>query len=151
MTAEFAQQRIKKFSLGEAIITAFKPNKGKHKTLVDQFAYPLSGNGEVYIKMQKMYEANGGKIIFNANIEAIDKTENNTYKIKNNNSCEEFDFLISSMPIDSFLNIFKPTTQDIFNSLPSLVFRNTIIVYVQLNKTNLFQDQWLYIQDENIY
>ena len=150
LTAEFAQQRIKKFSLGEAIITAFKPNKGKHKTLVDQFAYPLSGNGEVYIKMQKMYEANGGKIIFNANIEAIDKTENNTYKIKNNISSEEFDFLISSMPIDSFLNIFKPTTQDIFNSLPSLVFRNTIIVYAQLNKTNLFKDQWLYIQDENI-
>ena len=32
LNAEFAQQRIKKFSLGAAIISAFKLNNNKHKT-----------------------------------------------------------------------------------------------------------------------
>jgi len=150
LTAEFAQQRIKKFSLGEAIISAFKINKNKHKTLVDQFAYPLGGNGQVYDSMLKTFMVNGGEIIFKSNILEIKLTERNTYLLKTENSNEEFDFLISSMPIDNFLRIFKSTNTSILNSLPSLVFRNTIIVYVRLNKTNLFNDQWLYIQDENI-
>jgi protoporphyrinogen oxidase len=150
LTAEFAQQRIKKFSLGEAIISAFKVNKTKHKTLVDQFAYPLGGNGQVYDNMLKIFEANGGQMNFNSNILEISLTERNTYLLKTDNRHEEFDYLISSMPIDNFLKIFKSTNSSILNSVPSLVFRNTIIVYVQLNKTNLFKDQWLYIQDENI-
>jgi protoporphyrinogen oxidase len=150
LTAEFAQQRIKKFSLGEAIISAFKINKTKHKTLVDQFAYPLGGNGKVYDNMLKTYESNGGQVIFKSNILEISLTEKNTYLLKTEIGNEEFDFLISSMPIDNFLRIFKSTKTSILNSVPSLVFRNTIIVYVQLNKTNLFKDQWLYIQDENI-
>ena len=150
LTAEFAQQRIKKFSLGEAIISAFKFNKTKHKTLVDQFAYPLGGNGQVYVNMLKIFEANGGQMKFNSNIIEISLTERNTYLLKTDNRDEEFDYLISSMPIDNFLKIFKSTNTSISNSISSLVFRNTIIVYVQLNKSNLFKDQWLYIQDENI-
>jgi protoporphyrinogen oxidase len=150
LTAEFAQQRIKKFSLGEAIISAFKYNKIKHKTLVDQFAYPLGGNGQVYDNMLKIYESNGGQMNFNSNIVEISLTERNTYLLKTEIGNEEFDFLISSMPIDNFLRLFKSTNTSILKSIPSLFFRNTIIVYVQLNKTNLFKDQWLYIQDENI-
>jgi protoporphyrinogen oxidase len=87
---------------------------------------------------------------FNSNIVEISLTERNTYLLKTEIGNEEFDFLISSMPIDNFLKIFKSTNTSILKSVPSLVFRNTIIVYVQLNKTNLFKDQWLYIQDENI-
>ena len=117
---------------------------------MDQFAYPLGGNGQVYDSMLKTFMVNGGEIIFKSNILEIKLTERNTYLLKTENSNEEFDFLISSMPIDNFLRIFKSTNTSILNSLPSLVFRNTIIVYVRLNKTNLFNDQWLYIQDENI-
>jgi protoporphyrinogen oxidase len=100
--------------------------------------------------MLKTFMVNGGQIIFKSNILEIKLTERNTYLLKTENGNEEFDFLISSMPIDNFLRIFKSTNASILNSLPSLVFRNTIIVYVRLNKTNLFNDQWLYIQDENI-
>jgi protoporphyrinogen oxidase len=150
LTAEFAQQRIKKFSLGEAIISAFKVNKTKHKTLVDQFAYPLGGNGQVYDKMLQLFEANGGRLIYNSNILEISLTKKNTFLLKTYNGTEEYDFLISSMPIDNFLKIFKSSTQSILNGVPALTFRNTIIVYVQLNKLNLFKDQWLYIQDEKI-
>jgi protoporphyrinogen oxidase len=100
--------------------------------------------------MLKTYESNGGQVIFKSNILEISLTEKNTYLLKTEIDNEEFDFLISSMPIDNFLRIFKSTKTSILNSVPSLVFRNTIIVYVQLNKTNLFTDQWLYIQDENI-
>ena len=40
LDADFAAQRIKKFSLGQAIKAALGLGRSKHKTLVDQFAYP---------------------------------------------------------------------------------------------------------------
>src|SRR5439155_3375229 len=51
LDADFAAQRIKKFSLGEAIKAALGIGGGKHKTLVDQFAYPTGGTGMVYERM----------------------------------------------------------------------------------------------------
>src|SRR5207237_4716886 len=51
LDADFAAQRIKKFSLGEAIKAAVGIGKGNHKTLVDQFAYPTGGTGMVYERM----------------------------------------------------------------------------------------------------
>src|SRR5207245_7573632 len=51
LDADFAAQRIKKFSLGEAIKAAFGIGGRGHKTLVDQFAYPTGGTGMVYERM----------------------------------------------------------------------------------------------------
>lgn len=54
LDADFAAQRIKKLSLYEAIKAAvFKSDGGKHKTLVDEFAYPHQGAGAVYELMAK--------------------------------------------------------------------------------------------------
>ena len=51
LDADFAAQRIKKFSLGEAIKAALGIGAANHKTLVDQFAYPTGGTGMVYERM----------------------------------------------------------------------------------------------------
>ncbi len=48
--SDFAAQRIKKFSLMEALKTAFLGNSGKHATLADQFAFPHGGTGRIYEK-----------------------------------------------------------------------------------------------------
>ena len=61
---------------------------------------------------------------------------------------ETFDYLVSSMPIDSFLKIFKNFNFNQFNF--NLKFRNTILVYSNIKKNNLFKDQWLYMNDEKI-
>ena len=145
LSSEFAKQRIKDFSLGEAILQLFK-RSAKHKTLVDQFAYPLKGNGYVYEKMKLLFLKNGGIIEFNKKIISISK-QNGFFKVcYSSGVIEEYDHLVSSMPIDNFLNIFK----NYKDSPPSLKFRNTILVYALIENDNLFHDQWLYIQDENV-
>jgi len=51
LDSDFAAQRIKRLSLYEAVKNALlKSKKTKHKTLVDQFAYPMGGTGSVYEK-----------------------------------------------------------------------------------------------------
>jgi protoporphyrinogen oxidase len=58
--ADFAAQRIKKFSLGEAVKAALFNSGGKHKTLVDVFAYPHGGSGAIYERMAARIAAAGG-------------------------------------------------------------------------------------------
>jgi protoporphyrinogen oxidase len=40
LDADFAAQRIRRFSLGQSVLAALGIGKGRHKTLVDSFAYP---------------------------------------------------------------------------------------------------------------
>ncbi|MFM6947780.1 MAG: FAD-dependent oxidoreductase [Aquirufa sp.] len=147
---EFAEQRIKKFSLGEAILSILPFKKKQHKTLVDQFAYPIKGNGAVYQKMQQLFEKNNGKIHFQKSASKIILSENNTYQITlNDGSIMECDHLISTMPINQFVSIFSSATEDLQLNAANLKFRNTIILYVNINKEHIFKDQWLYIQDNS--
>ncbi len=150
LSAEFAKQRIKKFSLGQAILSLFIKNKSKHKTLVDQFAYPIKGNGNVYEKMAEKYKQNGGIINFNCNIKSIKQENSNFHIVLENNKTIISDYLISTMPITDFLMKFEDCTEKVRIALKKLKFRNTIIVYVKLNSENIFIDQWLYMQDEKI-
>ena len=145
LSSEFAKQRIKDFSLGEAIKQLFK-KKNNHKTLVDQFAYPLKGNGYVYEKMKEIYIVNGGEIFFEKKIISIEKINDQFNVTYDNNENEVFNYVISSMPIDSFLDVFI----NYKGNVPKLKFRNTILVYSNITSENLFKDQWLYIQEENV-
>lgn len=145
LSSEFAKQRIKDFSLGEAV-KQFFIKKNVHKTLVDQFAYPVKGNGYVYQKMKDKFLENGGEIKFNTTIVSVEKINNKFIIEYDNKNTETYDILVSSMPIDNFLNVFK----NYKGSLPKLKFRNTILVYTNILTENLFEDQWLYIQEENV-
>ncbi len=96
--------------------------------------------------MLDLYLDNDGKILFNTKITSI-ISQKNTFQIKFENiPTQEFDYVISSMPIDNFLHLFKNYTKKI----PGLKFRNTILVYSNIKSDNIFEDQWLYIQEEKV-
>jgi UDP-glucose-4-epimerase GalE len=72
LDADFAAQRIKNFSLFEAIKSAILPQKNfKHKTLVDEFAYPNKGAGQVYDKMAQKILEFGGKLNLKTSVLAM--------------------------------------------------------------------------------
>lgn len=148
---EFAEQRIKKFSLGEAILALLPFGKNKHKTLVDQFAYPLGGNGAVYTKMLDLFLKNKGTIKFKthaSNIHFDEQTKEFELTL-NDGSSLRCDHLISSMPVNQFISIFSNSSSAILKHAENLRFRNTLILYVNIPKEHLFKDQWLYIQDKS--
>lgn len=145
LSADFAKQRIKDFSLGKAIKHFIVPQKSK--TLVERFKYPNKGNGFVYQKMQQAFESNGGAITFNKKITAIGFKDYKYHVTYTDDTNERFDYVISSMPLDDFLSVFKPTKK--FDPL-ALSFRNTILVYLNIDQQNLFPDQWIYIHDNEL-
>jgi len=149
---DFAAQRIKKLSLFEAIKNAlFQGKRNKHQTLVDQFAYPLRGSGWIYEKMAHIITENGGNIHLKQGVEKVITSGHVVKGLQlTNGEVLDYDHVISSMPISLLVTRLPETPYNIRDLANSLKFRNTILVYLKIGKTDLFPDQWLYIHSSNL-
>lgn len=152
LDADFAAQRIKKLSLWEAVKNGiFKGKKNKHKTLVDQFAYPIAGTGMVYERMEKYVNANGGKVNLNTPIERVLTKNNKAYAVElQNGNVVEYDEIISSMPFSLMVSRLPEVPNEIKEKANSLTYRNTVIVFLQVEAKNLFPDNWLYVHANDL-
>jgi protoporphyrinogen oxidase len=155
LDADFAAQRIKKMSLFEAIKSAFFGNDGKHKTLVDEFAYPARGAGAVYARMAEQIEKMSGHVLLNAPVADIrlpqdTGADNEKARITlPDGRMFEFDHIISSMPIDELVRAMKAPSE-ILSYVRALRFRNTILVYLLLGGSSPFPDQWIYVHSPDL-
>jgi protoporphyrinogen oxidase len=172
LDADFAAQRIKKFSLGEAVKTALGFGGQKHKTLVDRFAFPLQGTGMVYERMAEEVKRLGGKVHVNTPIAGVTREgqQVNGLLLKDG-SWQGFDHIISTMPLTLLVRslgqalpgnpassplpsgeggrpqgrpgeVLPPAIQE---ALARLRYRNTVLVFLQVAGADLFPDQWLYV------
>ena len=151
LDADFAAQRIKKFSLGEAMKTALFGNSGKHKTLVDQFAYPHGGTGIIYERMAKFVESKGNKVNLSTPVQRVITKEGNACGIElENGTIKDFDHVITSMPFTQMVQRLPDVPQNIKEAAGKLKFRNTIIVYLNVQAKDLFPDNWLYVHSSDL-
>lgn len=152
LDSDFASQRIKKLSLFEAIKNALATRKQqKHATLVEQFAYPLNGTGSVYRKMMDKIHANGGKVHLQTPVQKV-ISENNRARalLLEDGRKMAYDHIISTMPLTHLVERLEAVPGNIMERVKSLKFRNTILVYLKIDRSNLFTDQWLYIHDSEV-
>jgi len=151
LDADFAAQRIKKFSLGEAMKTALFGNSGKHKTLVDQFAYPHGGTGIIYDRMAKFVESKGYKVSLSSPVQRVITKEGKACGIElENGIVKDFDHVITSMPFTQMVQRLPDVPQNIKEAAIKLKFRNTIIVYLNVQAKDLFPDNWLYVHSNDL-
>ncbi len=156
LSADFAAQRIRQFSLWEAFRNAVFPNPAKHhKTLVDRFAYPHGGTGAVYDAIARKFIELGGRIHTNCLISRLtrDRTQVNGLELLSGET-KRFDHVISTMPLTRLIEGLDqdlyPVPEDVRQAASELKFRNTILVYLHVDSDSLFDDQWLYIQSPEI-
>lgn len=152
LDSDFAAQRIKKLSLMEAVKNAVSfRKKNKHATLVDQFAYPLDGTGAVYEKMKDRVVQRGGNIYLETPVQRVVTRDNAAVGLVLENGKEkEYDQVISTMPLTLLAERLGTMPEDLVKKVKSLKFRNTILVYLHVDNSNVFPDQWLYIHDSDV-
>jgi protoporphyrinogen oxidase len=150
LDADFAAQRIKKLSLFEAIKGAIVGNKGnKHRTLVDEFAYPKFGAGDVYTRMSRKFIAAGGILNLNSRVTEIELLDDQVAISANEDTPQLFDHVISTMPLTQLVQkIGAPS--DVLEKAKQLKFRNTILVYLKVEGKNPFPDQWIYVHAKDL-
>lgn len=152
LDAEFAAQRIKKLSLWEAIKGAVFGGGGeKHKTLVDQFAYPTHGSGMVYERMKASIEKNGGKVLLKTPIQELTTSGKNVTGVKlESGEVRKYDEVISSMPLTLLVSRIKDLPAKVEKATKTLKFRNTLIVYLQIKGDKVFPDNWIYLHSPDL-
>jgi len=151
LDADFAAQRIKKFSLGEAVKSALGIGKGNHKTLVDQFAYPTGGTGMVYDRMARRVEEMGGTVHLKTPVRRIlhDGVTVAALDLMDGRVLP-FDHVISTMPLTHLVKGMHDLPENVKAGVDKLKFRNTILVYLNVASDRLFKDQWLYIHSPDL-
>ncbi|MEX0967790.1 MAG: FAD-dependent oxidoreductase [Bacteroidia bacterium] len=144
---DFAAQRIKQFSLAEAIKNGLGlVNARKHKTLVDNFAYPQHGTGMIYKNIAAKIVEQGGKIHLGQPLTKVLSVDDDKMKLGFADHQEkEYDHVISSMPLTRLIKSLPGAPQAALEAADKLKFRNTILVYLLVEGKSLFPDNWLYI------
>lgn len=151
--ADWAAQRIKTLSLWGAVLSAIKGNAGnKHKTLVDEFAYPKYGTGMLYQKCAEKIKSAGGRIYTSTPVRKILLDEQNQAKgieLKDGTKVEA-DYIISTMPLTTMIKGLDNVTEKVKSAANQLFFRNTILVYLEIDGTDLFEDNWIYVHSQDV-
>lgn len=150
--ADWAAQRIKGLSLFEAVLAALKGNKGnKHKTLVDQFSYPHNGTGTLYEKAAQFVTEKGGILHKSSPIASVIIEEGVCKGVVTKDGSKHFaDSVISTMPLTLLVKGMDDVPNNVSQAVDKLYFRNTILVYVEVDNTDLFNDNWIYIHSPDV-
>lgn len=152
LDADFAAQRIKKLSLYEAIKNAVLGGKGnKHKTLVDQFAYPTRGTGMVYERMAEAVRSRGGAVHLRSPVKRVLMEGRRAVGVElETGENATYDHVVSSMPISTLVGRLPEAPEEVLQAARRLTFRNTILVYLKIEGSQLFPDNWLYVHSSDL-
>lgn len=152
LDADFAAQRIKKLSLWEALKNALGGGKkNKHKTLVDQFAFPTGGTGMIYERMKDFVVSKGGKVHLSTPVKRVLSANGRVTSVElENGQVAEYDHVVSSMPFTHLVTRLPETPQSILDLTKSLTYRNTVLVYLHVQGKDLFPDNWLYVHSTDL-
>ena len=151
LDADFAAQRIRKFSLGAAIKSAFLPKGGGHRTLVDEFVYPTAGSGMIYERMAEAVKNRGGRVHLKSPVKRVLVSEGKVTGIElMDGSVEYADQVVSTMPLTKLIETLPDVPAKVREACGKLTFRNTVIVYLEIVGKNLFPDNWIYVHSKNL-
>lgn len=142
--SDFAYRKIRRLSIFEILknFTSYK------KTHVEYFAYPYQGTGSVYNRMAEMYSSHGGQLFLNTRVEGV-SVKGETIEITSRHKTQNYDHVISTMPLPLLVkNLNAPA--DVIQAANNLKFRNTILIYMLIEGTEHFKDNWIYVHSPDV-
>lgn len=156
--ADWAAQRIKGLSLGEAVRNAlFGQRKGKVvKTLIDEFRYPRFGPGQLWETCADTLQEKGWRLHLKTRVVGLDvedgqvravSTRNDQGRVTVTGAAQVF----SSMPLRELLMCMSPQPPaEIIEAAQSLAYRDFLTVALVIDKPELFPDNWIYIHSPEV-
>ncbi len=151
--ADWAAQRIKGLSLGEAVRNALfgQKKKGVVKTLINEFRYPRLGPGQLWEKCAEAVQQKGWTIRFGMKVVGAEVSNDRITSITARNDSgktETFNTaqVFSSMPLRNLLRGINPAPPpEVLVAAKSLTYRDFLTVVLVIDNPDLFPDNWIYI------
>jgi protoporphyrinogen oxidase len=167
ISADWAAQRIKGFSLSKAIFYAFFGRwfkKNAPRTISDTFYYPSKGAGTLWEKVaQKVVAHESGSLQLDQDVVRVEHDHKKILRIatvKRSLAREggsqklhyhEADYFFSTMPLRSLILAMDPLPHpDIAHAAKALMYRGLITVNLVVKKAQVCPDHWLYIHEKEV-
>ncbi|HSI33161.1 MAG TPA: NAD(P)/FAD-dependent oxidoreductase [Tepidisphaeraceae bacterium] len=158
--ADWAAQRIKGLSLGEAVRNALlgqrKNGGGVVKTLIDSFRYPRLGPGQLWENCTKTLVDRGWRVRMNTKVVGL-ATEGervSAVTVRTPDGATETlpaAQVFSSMPLRSLLRGLTPTPPpDVLAAANKLAYRDFLVVALVIDAPDLFPDNWIYVHEPQV-
>lgn len=159
ISSDWAAQRIKGFSLSQAIFYAFFGRwfkKNAPRTIQDTFFYPSLGAGSFWERAAKRLTKMGGSLLLK---QGVHKLEHDGARIvavvtgdaKSGLRRFEADDFFSTMPLQTLIQALDPLpVADIVAAAKALQYRGLITVNLIINKGTVIPDHWLYVHEKNV-
>lgn len=159
MPSDWAAQRVKGLSLGNAIVNAILPKRNQKDitSLIEEFQYPKYGPGMMWEVCRDKVTADGSTVEMGATVTTIHHADGRATTVvatKPDGSTAEYpcDEVISSMPMSHLLEAMDPPVPDhVRAAAADLRYRDYLIVALVLPEEIVdFDDNWIYIHDPNV-
>jgi protoporphyrinogen oxidase len=155
ISAEWAAQRIRTLSGRSLIRDLLKLGKNRHQTpsnrsLIHEFEYPRQGPGMMWLRVRQIVESAGSRVVLHAPVEKIAwKPGGVDYVVAGGKTYGGTHF-ISSMPIRQLIQALDPAPEALRDVHLDFKYRDFITVCLICRDSNLFPDNWIYVQDPDV-
>lgn len=159
MPSDWAAQRVKGLSLGNAIVNALLPKRNQKDitSLIEEFQYPKYGPGMMWeVCLDHVTEA-GSTTHLQTEVRTVRHENGRATEVvavtaDGEEITESADEVISSMPISQLLEAMDPQPPaEVLAAAADLRYRDYLIVALVLpDELVTFDDNWLYIHDPEV-
>lgn len=172
ISPEWGAQRVKGLSIAAILKDIFgkafnKKNRKVETSLIEEFAYPKLGPGQLWEITAKEIKKKGGEIIMEAKVVGIQKNKNNVvtgviYEKDGKKTTLKGDYVISSMPMKDLVLAMNDTPKKMVKIAEGLPYRDYMTVGVLVPKLalknetniktlgNIVPDNWVYVHDKSV-
>jgi protoporphyrinogen oxidase len=159
MPADWAAQRVKGLSLGNAIMNALTPSRNQKEitSLIEEFQYPKFGPGMMWEVCRDKIVAKGSDVVMQSEVvrvthaagRATSVTARHPDQTTTEYRCDE---VVSSMPISHLITAMDPPAPaDVRAAADDLRYRDflTVALVVPAGKV-AWTDNWIYVHDPDV-
>jgi len=159
MPADWAAQRVKGLSLGNAIMNAVLPKRNQKEitSLIEEFQYPKYGPGMMWEACREKVVAQGSDVVMQTAVTCIRHDGGRAHTVlaehtdgtPTEHPCTA---VISSMPISQLIEAMDPPApEDVRAAAADLRYRDffTVALVVPAEKV-AWTDNWIYIHDATV-
>ncbi len=159
MPADWAAQRVKGLSLGNAIVNAIMPKRNQKEitSLIEEFQYPKFGPGMMWEVCRDTVVEQGSDVKMSQTVTRVVHADGLAHTVETtgvDGSTHSFaaDHVISSMPISALLNAMDPPVDEATKAAANdLRYRDYLIVALVLPENLVtFDDNWIYIHEPSV-
>ena len=172
ISPEWGAQRVKGLSIRAVLADIFgkmfgKKNRQVETSLIEEFAYPKLGPGQLWELTAAEIEKKGGRILKGAKVVRVVKDGENratgvVYERDGKEETEEGDYVISSMPVKDLVCGMNGVPEEIRKIAAGLPYRDYMTVGVLVPKLKLknetkiqtvggiVPDNWVYVHDRSV-